>query len=260
MHLLAKSVLRSTTSTLCAEFLDALLKNYPRRDFQVRLWDHTTWGTEKQPRFTLLLKHPGALRTMFSSPSELSLGEAYIHDDFDIEGDVEAAFDLSDYLLGQECSLWETFDLKKRLEKLPNSDRPRAGLRIVEFSGKLHSKERDRQAICYHYDLPADFYTLWLDRRMVYSCAYFSNPGEDLDSAQVRKLDYICRKLRLRPGERLLDIGCGWGALIIHAAAYYGVECVGITLSVPQAELARERLRAAGLNDLCRVEVSDYRD
>jgi cyclopropane-fatty-acyl-phospholipid synthase len=96
--------------------------------------------------------------------------------------------------------------------------------------------------------------------RLVYSCAYFKKPDEDLDPAQVRKLDYICRKLRLHPGERLLDIGCGWGALIMHAAAQYGVECVAVTLSVAQAQVARERLRAAGLNDRCRVEVADYRD
>lgn len=140
------------------------------------------------------------------------------------------------------------------------SDRLRVGLRLIEFGGRLHSKERDRQAIHYHYDLPAEFYSLWLDPRMVYSCAYFKNPDENLDSAQVRKLDYICRKLRLRPGERLLDIGCGWGALIIHAASHYGVECVGITLSVSQAEVARERLRRVGLSGRCRVEVSDYRD
>jgi cyclopropane-fatty-acyl-phospholipid synthase len=197
---------------------------------------------------------------MFSSPSELTLGEAYIHDDFDIEGDIEAAFDLSDYLLGKERSLWESFDLNERLKKLPASDHPRTGLHLVGFGGDVHSKERDRQAISYHYDLPAGFYALWLDPRLVYSCAYFSNPDEDLDSAQIRKLAYICRKLRLHTGERLLDIGCGWGALIIHAAAHYGVECVGITLSVPQAEMARERVRAAGLNDRCRVEISDYRD
>jgi cyclopropane-fatty-acyl-phospholipid synthase len=260
MQLLAKSLLRETPSIICVEFLDALLGNYPRRDFQVRLWDDAIWGTEKQPRFTLVLKHPGALRAMFSSPSELSLGQAYIHDDFDIEGDIEAAFDLSDYLLGQERGLWLSFDLKERLEKLPKSDRPRADLHPIEFGGKVHSKDRDRLAIRYHYDLPADFYALWLDPRMVYSCAYFSKPEEDLDSAQECKLDYVCGKLRLRQGERLLDIGCGWGALIMHAAAHYGVECVGITLSVPQAEVARKCLRAAGLNDLCRVEVSDYRD
>jgi len=260
MQLLARSRLRPTTSIICTEFVDALLGDYPRRDFQVRFWDDTTWGTERQPRFTLVLKHPGALRAMFSSPSELALGEAYIHDDFDIEGDIEAAFDLSDYLLGQERSLWESVDLNERLKKLPASDHLRTGLHLAEFGGRVHSKEQDRQAISYHYDLPAGFYALWLDPRLVYSCAYFSNPDEDLNSAQIRKLDYACRKLRLHSGERLLDIGCGWGALIIHAAVHYGVECVGITLSVPQAEVAREQLRAAGLNDRCRVEVSDYRD
>ena len=259
MQLLAKSVLRSTPSLQSAEFLDALLKNYPKRDFQVRLWDQTAWGTEDRPRFTLVLKHPGTLRSMFSSPSELALGEAYIYDDFDIEGDIEATFDLADYLLGQERSLGESLDLGRRLEKLPKEDHPRSGLRLIEL-GNLHSRERDRQAIHYHYDLPTEFYSLWLDPEMVYSCAYFSNPDEDLESAQIRKLDYICRKLRLRPEDRLLDIGCGWGALILHAASHYGARCVGITLSVPQAEVARERLRSAGLSGRCRVEVSDYRD
>jgi cyclopropane-fatty-acyl-phospholipid synthase len=258
MQLLAKSVLRSTPSIQSAELLDALLKDYPKPDFQVRLWDHTTWGTEEHPRFTLVLKHPGALRSLLSSPSELTLGEAYIYDDFDIEGDMEVAFDLADYLLGQERG--KSFDLGRRLEKLPKGDHPRAGLRLVESGGKLHSKERDRQAIHYHYDLPTEFYSLWLDPEMVYSCAYFSNPDEGLNSAQIRKLDYICRKLRLRPGERLLDIGCGWGALILYAARHYGVECVGITLSVSQAEAARKRLRAAGLDGHCRVEIADYRD
>jgi len=260
MAVLARSLLRDAPCLRCTEFLDALLKDYPGHDFQVRLWDGSAWGAEIQPRFTLVLKHPGALRVMFSSPSELTLGEAYIHDDFDIEGEIESAFDLADYLLIQKRSLEESFDLNERLAKLPKGDRPRAGLHLVELKGKVHSKDRDRKAISYHYDLPVEFYALWLDSRLVYSCAYFKKPDEDLDSAQVYKLDYICRKLRLRPGERLLDIGCGWGALIMHAAAQYGVECVGITLSVPQAEVARERLRAAGLNDRCRVEVADYRD
>ena len=260
MPLFAKSLFRDGASLHCTEFLDALLKDYLGSDFQVRLWDGSVWGDEIHPLFTLVLKHPGALRAMFSSPSELTLGEAYIYDDFDIEGEIEAAFDLADYLLIQKRSLWESFDLNERLAKLPKSDRPRAGIHLVELKRKEHSRDRDRQAITYHYDLPEEFYALWLESRLVYSCAYFNKPDEDLDSAQVRKLDYICRKLRLRPGERLLDIGCGWGALIMHAAANYGVECVGITLSVPQAEVARERLQAAGLNDRCRVEASDYRD
>jgi cyclopropane-fatty-acyl-phospholipid synthase len=260
MALFARSLLREGPSLRCSEFLGALFTDYPGRNFQVRLWDGTVWGAEKQPRFILVLKHPGALRAMFSSPSELTLGEAYIHDDFDIEGDIAAVFDLADYLLIRKRSLWENFDLNERLAKLPKSDRPRAGLHLVEPVGKPHSRDRDRQAISYHYDLPAEFYALWLDSRLVYSCAYFNEAEEKLDSAQVHKLDYICRKLRLRPGERLLDIGCGWGALIMHAASNYGVECVGITLSVAQAEVARERLRTAGLNHRCRVEVSDYRD
>jgi len=245
---------------VCTEFLDALLRDYPKRDFQVRLWDGTSWGAQRQPRFTLVLKHPGALRTMFLSPSELSMGEAYIYDDFDIKGDIEAGFELAEYVLGRERSLQERPDLNRRLRRLPDSYHPRTSLRTLGLGGELHSRDRDSRAISCHYDLPAQFYALWLDQRMVYSCAYFAMPEEDLDSAQERKLDYICRKLRLRPGERLLDIGCGWGGLIMHAATHYGVRAVGITLSVPQAEVARERLREAGLGDRCRVEVVDYRD
>ncbi|MGC2193766.1 MAG: cyclopropane-fatty-acyl-phospholipid synthase family protein [Terriglobales bacterium] len=260
MGAFAKSLFRETPSRVSGELLDTVLADYPRRDFQVQLWDGSAWGEEKQPRFTLVLKHPEALRSMFLSASELTLGEAYIYDDFDIEGDIEAAFDLADYLLVRERSLWQSFDLNERLQKLPKSDPSRTGLHPIELPEKVHAKDRERQAINHHYDLPADFYALWLDQHMVYSCAYFSKPEEDLDSAQESKLDYICRKLRLRPGERILDIGCGWAGFIMHAAAHYGVECVGITLSVPQAEVGRERLRKAGLNDHCRVEVSDYRD
>jgi cyclopropane-fatty-acyl-phospholipid synthase len=105
-----------------------------------------------------------------------------------------------------------------------------------------------------------DFYALWLDQRMVYSCAYFEAADEDLDTGQERKLDYLCRKLRLVPGERLLDIGCGWGGLVIHAAQRYGVRALGITLSQNQAMLANERIARAGLQNRCRVEIRDYRD
>jgi cyclopropane-fatty-acyl-phospholipid synthase len=260
MGRLAKALFGEPHSLISAELLGRLLADYPRRDFQVRFWDGTTWGREKQPRFTLILKRAGALRALFLSPSELKLGEAYIKDDFDIEGDIEAAFDLADYLLGQERSRCESLGLNERLQKVPANDRPRSGLHLIKLRGSVHSKDRDQQAVTYHYDLPAEFYALWLDQRMVYSCAYFATPEEDLDSAQQRKLDYICKKLRLRPGERLLDIGCGWGGLIMHAAAHYGVQAVGITLSVPQAEVARQRLRELGVNDRCRVEVADYRD
>ncbi|HEX8960502.1 MAG TPA: cyclopropane-fatty-acyl-phospholipid synthase family protein, partial [Geobacteraceae bacterium] len=130
----------------------------------------------------------------------------------------------------------------------------------AHLSGNRHSKKRDSQAVTYHYNISNDFYQLWLDERMVYSCAYFASPDEPLDAAQERKLDYICRKLRLKKGERLLDIGCGWGGLVMHAARDYGVDAHGVTLSRPQAELAGERVRAAGLADRCRVEVLDYRE
>jgi cyclopropane-fatty-acyl-phospholipid synthase len=260
MSALAKSLFRETASLVSMEFLEALLGDYPRRDFQIRLWDGCFWGTNQHPRFTLALKHPGALRAMFSRPSELTLGEAYIYDDFDIAGDIEATFELAQYLLRAERSRWKSFDLAKRLQKLPGDSRPHESRPAANLRGPVHSRDRDRQAISYHYDLPPEFYALWLDRRMIYSCAYFAAQDDDLDSAQQRKLDYLCRKLRLRPGERLLDIGCGWGGLIMHAATHYGVEAVGITLSTPQAEFARQRLRESAVGNRCRVEVADYRD
>ncbi len=126
--------------------------------------------------------------------------------------------------------------------------------------GRLHSQDRDRDAISHHYDVSNAFYALWLDARMVYSCAYFRQDADSLEQAQVQKLDHICTKLRLAPGERFLDVGCGWGALAIHAAKEYGVDATGITLSKNQHALAVERIRAAGLEGRCRVLLQDYRD
>jgi cyclopropane-fatty-acyl-phospholipid synthase len=260
MRVAASASLCETPGQLSIEFLERLLRGYMARNFRVRLWDGSVWGQQQQSRFTLTLKHPGALRAMFLAPSELTLGEAYIYDDFDIEGDIEAALDLGDYLLGQDRSLRERLPLAELLRRLPASGRPRVGRQPAKLRGSVHSGDRDRQAVSYHYDLPADFYALWLDHYMTYSCAYFANPEEDLDTAQQRKLDYVCTKLRLRRGDRLLDIGCGWGGLVIHAAAHYGADAVGITLSVPQALVARQRIRDARLSDKCRVEVWDYRE
>ncbi len=244
-------------------FLQALLGDYHPRDFSVRLWDGSQWPAETiSPRFTLILKHPGALRQMFrDTTTDLCLGEAYVYDDFDIEGDIEATFPVADYLMGLDWSLTTRLRMGWELLHLPGKrEHSGDGRRAATLSGQPHSVERDRQAVTYHYDVSNDFYALWLDRRMVYSCAYFASPDEDLDTAQERKLDYICRKLRLRSNERLLDIGCGWGGLVIHAAQHYGVDALGITLSRPQAELANERIRQAGLGDRCRVEVRDYRE
>ena len=231
------------------------------KDVGVRLWDGTLWPDERPRRATLVLKHPGALRQMFLSGNEVGLAEAYLYDDFDVEGDIEAIFYAAESL-EEKVKDWRwKFALGKDLLRLPAAERQVSGRRgRARLRGRRHSIERDRQAISYHYDVSNDFYALFLDERMVYSCAYFHSPDEDLDTAQERKLDYICRKLRLKPGQRLLDIGCGWGGLVIHAAQHYGVEALGITLSEPQAELANQRIAEAGLSDRCQVKVLDYRE
>ena len=197
---------------------------------------------------------------MFLSPSELTLGEAFVYGDFDIEGDIEAAFELVDFLLARNLPVTDKLRLSGMLMKLPARTRISRRTGPAEVSGEVHSRERDRSAIRYHYDLPEKFFSLWLDREMVYSCAYFKSPSDDLDTAQTQKLDYICRKLRLQRGDHLLDIGCGWGGLLRHAAKHYGVQAFGITLSASQADVARDRIRQAGLADRCKVEICDYRD
>jgi cyclopropane-fatty-acyl-phospholipid synthase len=197
---------------------------------------------------------------MFSSPTEQTLGEAYITNEFDIEGDILGAMELAEYLLHKEFNLSQRLHLAGLLHRLPSTPYTRIPARYGMPNGTLHSLNRDRQAISYHYDLPSEFYALWLDQRMAYSCAYFQRLEDDLETAQLQKLDYVCKKLRLRGGDRLLDIGCGWGALVLHAASRYGVRALGITLSQPQAELAREHIRQARLDDRCRVEICDYRE
>ena len=241
--------------------LEELLTGYERSAFSVRLWDGTVWPEGvASPEFVLVLNHPGSLRRMFLPPTELNLGEAYIYGDVDVEGDLVEGFSMADYLLGLDLGVSGKLGLARQLIGLPTAASPREGRQAAEVSGTRHSRSRDRQAIAYHYDVSNDFYALWLDKRMIYSCAYFAGPDHDIDAAQERKLDYICRKLRLQPGERLLDIGCGWGGLVIYASQHYGVDALGITLSQPQVDLARARIEQAGMADRCRVEVQDYRE
>jgi cyclopropane-fatty-acyl-phospholipid synthase len=246
---------------LTLHLLEELFGGYPGLKIGVRLWDGTHWPDETLQPATLVLKNPAALRAMLIPGTEVSLGEAYIYDDFDIDGDLESVFNLADHLaqitLGGRKKLRAASDLL-RLPSIKNRQPVRRG--PARLSGKQHSIERDRQAVTYHYNVSNDFYSLWLDQRMVYSCAYFHSVDEDLDAAQEQKLELICRKLRLKPGQRLLDIGCGWGGLIIYAAQHYGVDASGITLSQPQADLANQHIAAAGLSDHCRVEVRDYRE
>ena len=244
--------------------LEDLFGPSSERPFALRLWDGTVQrpGVGHEPSFTLVLNRPGALRRMLLPPTDLALGEAYLRDDFDVEGDLEKATELADVLAARLRSPALLARLARQLRQLPADDAPKkAGDGPPgHLRGRLHSRQRDAAAVRSHYDVGNEFYALWLDGRMVYSCAYFETGEEYIDTAQERKLDLICRKLRLKPGESLLDIGCGWGSLVLHAAERYGVRATGITLSERQASLARERIAEAGLADRCRIEVRDYRD
>jgi cyclopropane-fatty-acyl-phospholipid synthase len=247
-----------TTMSLLHDLFDS----YHPRNFVVRLWDSAVWEAEEgQPaRFTLVLQHPGALRKMLLPPGELTLGEAYIYNDFDIEGDIESVYAVADHIFNRDWSQTELMSNAARLLSLPETARVAEGPSAAEIQGLLHTEETDMQAALYHYDLSNDFYKLFLDRYMLYTCAYFGTPEDSIDTAQERKLEYLCRKLRLRPGERVMDIGCGWGGFMLYAAQHYGVEVVGISLSQEQTKLARERIEEAGLEHLCRIDICDYRD
>ena len=246
----------------CLSFLDDLFSDGQLPDFAIRLWEGTTWCSHpgRKALFTIVVNHPDALRRILWSPNQLTIGEAYIYGDFDIEGDILQVFTLAGLLRDMKWSFADKLRFGRHLFGLPRTAPFLRGREEAHLRGKRHSRERDSKAIVYHYDVSNDFYRLWLDERMIYSCGYFSSPDDTLDVAQERKLDYICRKLRLKPGERLLDIGCGWGGLVIYAVLNYGVDAVGITLSSNQASLAAERVRNAGISDRCKVEVCDYRD
>lgn len=231
------------------------------RAFNVRLWDGTELAASGKSTFSLKIKHPGALRRMFKPPIELSLGEAFILNDFDIEGDIFSAFPLIESIASRSFSSGEIVSLGFDLLAMPASSpvRPR-GRGPIKLRGAVHSRERDRLAIQYHYDVGNDFYSLWLDRNMQYSCGYFPTGTEDLDTAQEHKMEHICRKLRLQPGERLLDIGCGWGGLARYAANNYGVNVLGVTLSKNQKAYADEQIARAGLQVRIAIGLKDYRD
>jgi cyclopropane-fatty-acyl-phospholipid synthase len=248
----------------CRAVLAALFGEPEQRSFDIRFWDGTVdRGRNKNPPFTLVLNRPAALRRMLLPPNELSIVESYIAGDVDIDGDMEAASGLGEAIGGRLRSPIAIAKLVRLVLGLPGqAEDDLADTRFPEQARKLgprHTPVRDAAAIQFHYDVGNSFYKLWLDRRMVYSCAYFHSPDDTLENAQEAKLDLICRKLRLKPGERLLDIGCGWGGLIMHAAEHYGVDATGITLSENQASLARDRIEKAGLSGRCRVAIRDYR-
>jgi cyclopropane-fatty-acyl-phospholipid synthase len=241
-----------------ATLLSAVFQGYDGPPFAVRLWDGWQWSStapstaNDKPVCTIVVNKPEALSSLIARPNEITLGEAFIRGDLDVEGDLFSAFQVTEHLFNRSRTLWQQF-----VEKGAGAI---FGISQWLRHGAVSSKRRDRASIAYHYDLPVAFYEPWLGKSLVYSCAYFGCPEDSLDKAQEQKLDLICRKLRLKAGESFLDIGCGWGSLVLHAAGKRHARAEGITLSHEQAATGKRRIDEAGMQDCCSIELKDYRD
>ena len=203
---------------------------------RLRLWDGHEFSFGPTPSVTIVVKDP-ALVAEFTHPSLDLLGSAFVEGRLELEGSISEVIRVCDEL--SQALVEEEDTTPSRIH---------------------HDKATDAASISYHYDLSNDFYQLWLDRDMAYSCGYFETGEESLDEAQQAKFRLLCRKLRLKPGEYLLDVGCGWGCLARFAAREFGVKVFGITLSKEQLKLARERVNAEGLQDKVDLQLLDYRD
>jgi cyclopropane-fatty-acyl-phospholipid synthase len=205
------------------------------------LWSGSSYdlGAFDDPRVQLRVNDANAIGA-FLNPSLDALGEAYVQQSIDIDGKIA-----------------DIVDVAYKLTSLPSLN---AGFAAKVFKRFSHTRKDDSESIQYHYDVSNDFYQLWLDEQMVYSCGYFERGDESLDEAQTKKIDHILSKIRLQRGQRLLDIGCGWGALVLRAAQQFQARCIGITLSEKQYELACQRVKDAGLSDLVEIRLQDYRD
>jgi cyclopropane-fatty-acyl-phospholipid synthase len=209
---------------------------------------------------TVALRSPDALRRIITAPGELGFARAYVSGDLEIDGDIFAFLELRKrmpnvrlepkamYRLVQELGGW------REIRPLPPPDEE------VQLHGLRHSRARDKAAISHHYDVSNDFYRMVLGPSMTYSCAVFRSPDDTLEQAQAQKYELICQKLGLGEGDRLLDVGCGWGGMVLHAAEHHGVRAVGVTISEQQAEMARKRVADAGLDDRVEIRVQDYRE
>ena len=238
----------------------ALTSTLPRRPFGVRFWDGTDVPATEPGAPTLTLLTPRALAHALRAPGELGLGRAYVAGMLEVD-DMDAALRMVDEFEPPELSLGQQVSLAVAVIRacglvVP----PPVPATELRLRGQRHTIGRDRRAVRHHYDVGNEFFSLFLDRSMTYSCAYFSGGAETLEEAQEAKLELVCKKLALREGERVLDVGCGWGSFVLHAATRHGVSAVGITLSEHQAQLARERAREAGVADRVQFRVADYRE
>ena len=232
---------------------------FPDRPFALRFWD----GGEVPstgPGPTLSFRSPDALGHVLRAPGELGLGRAYVLGEIEVD-DLDGVIALLGRWDAPKLSAWDKLGLGLAALRATGLRRPpKPPAAELRPSRLRHSRRRDAEVVRHHYDVSNEFFQLFLDESMTYSCALFEEGTETLEEAQAAKLDLICRKLELEPGQRMLDIGCGWGSLAIHAAREYGVSAIGITLSEPQAKLAAERTREAGVGDRVEIKVQDYRD
>ena len=238
----------------------ALRKTLPERPFNVRFWDGGGVQATSAGAPTFFVRRPSAMSQFLRAPGTLGLGRAYVEGALDVD-DLDAAFIVVDDWTPPQLNLAERarLGLGVALAALPGGLPHRPSLELI-LRGERHSLQRDAAAIRYHYDVGNEFFGLFLDESMTYSCAIYSRGAQTLKDAQRTKLELVASKLDLKPGMALLDVGCGWGSFAIHAARHHGVTVTGLTLSPSQAELARERVAAAGLSEQVEIRVADYRE
>jgi cyclopropane-fatty-acyl-phospholipid synthase len=244
-----------------------LASAFPRRPFAIRFWDGTVLAATEAEAPTFSINSPKALAHVLRAPGELGIGRAYATGLVEVD-DLDAGIRIVDEFeppaLKPRAIARLGVALIRACGLVVPPRRPDTELRL---RGERHTIARDRAAVRHHYNVGNDFFKLFLDETMTYSCAYWGPPpgtpgggAKTLEEAQDAKREMVCRKLALQPGERVLDVGCGWGSFVIHAASRHGVNALGVTLSEPQAELARQRVAAAGVADRVEIRVADYRE
>jgi cyclopropane-fatty-acyl-phospholipid synthase len=244
---------------------------FPERPFEIELWDGSRVSSTNGGGPTFRARSRDAIAYAVSAPGQLGLGRAYVSGAIEVE-DLDAVIGLlNDWRPPAVGTAAKARLIAAALRSSGIHRPPPPPKAELHLRGRKHTTERDREAVRHHYDVGNEFFSLFLDRSMTYSCAFFSrvprrrgilsrDEAPTLEQAQEAKLELVCTKLGLQPGERVLDVGCGWGSFVIHAAQRHGVDAVGITLSEPQAELARRRVAEAGLSDRVEIRVQDYRE
>ena len=246
----------ATTAPLRREIERAL----PERPFSIEFWDGTSVPSTNGNGPLFSVRSPRAAAHALRAPGQLGLGRAYVAGDLDVD-DMDAVIALLDQWRPPPLERSEQLRLALAAVRAAGVTRPpRRPAAELQPSGRRHSRERDARAVRHHYDVSNEFFSLFLDESMTYSCAIFSRGAQTLEEAQEQKLELVCTKLALSEGDRVLDVGCGWGSFAIHAASRHDANVVGITLSEPQAAEARRRAEEAGVADRVEIRVMDYRE